>query len=96
MKIWFPGNPNGTIKSRWRTLPQSAFRGLLNNLAARERKALSGPKRARWRNRRLDAVALFRAMYGEAEFLEIFSERHSVPRFPSWFPLRKPKRGNRV
>ena len=89
MKLWLPGNPNGTIKSQWRTLSSSAFIGLLNNLAARERKALIGSSRARWRNRRLAAVSLYRQMYGEAEILEKFSKRHAVPRNPPWFPLRK-------
>ena len=94
MKIWLPGNLNGTVKSRWSMLSANAFRGLLNNIAAHERKSLSGPKRARWRQRRLDAVSLYRKMYGEAEILEKFSGRHTVPRFPSWFPLHKPRRFN--
>ena len=96
MKIWFPGNLNGTFKSRWHTLSPGAFRGLLNNLAARERKALSGPRRARWRQRRLAEVELYRALYGDAEILEKFSARHCVPRFPPWFPPRKPRRYSRA
>jgi len=95
MNIWFPGNPNGTFKSRWRELSRGAFGGLLNNLAARERKALSGPKRTRWRQRRLAAVELYRALYGDAEILKKFSARHCIPRFPPWFPLHKPRRSSR-
>jgi len=92
MKIWFPGNPNGTIKSRWHKLSSRAFIGVLNNIAARERKMLSGPKRARWRHRRLAAVALYRSMYGDDDVLDRFSGRHCVPRYPNWFPLRNPRR----
>jgi hypothetical protein len=92
MLIWYPGNPNGTFKCRWHMLSESAFRGLLNNLAARERKAISGPKRARWRERRFAAVAHYRSRFGETDVLSKFAERHCAPRYPYWFPLRKSRR----
>jgi len=94
MKTWVPGNPNGPLKSRWHKLSQSAFIGLLNWLSARERKALSGPQRAHWRNRRLAAVAFYRKTYGETDILKKFSGRHSVPRYPFWFPLHTPRKSH--
>ena len=63
------------LASRWPTFPEIFLNLAIRKLSTEEQLA-TGPTRARFRSKRIRAVALFRQRFGERPWLKDYARRH--------------------